>query len=329
MPRVALDADGGAVVAWVNERAIVVAVRRHPSSRWSPVRAAVAGGVVQDLRVAIEGDGRPTVMWSERRGDGFLVRLASGGRSGSGWSVRPAQLATPGLLPPALALSSGAGALVAWIEDGRARTSRTADGLFETSEDVSAEESASPDAALSPRGLALSAWRVSLPGGTSVVQAADRATASGEWGSAEDLGIGDGPRAALNDRGDAVIVWSFGGPGSPQGIAAATRGRGRGWQATTVVARRACECIVRPGRPAIDGSGAVIVGWHRLENTGRGIAGAAVGHAGRSSWARAPVRPGRTREAPVVAAGSVDGGIAAWAEAGAGGGVRASLLRPG
>ena len=76
---------------------------------------AVAGGPVQDLRVAIDRVGRPIVMWSERRGDDFLSGPAMRPSPVVPWSLRPARLATPGPSPPSLAVSRAA-ALVAWID---------------------------------------------------------------------------------------------------------------------------------------------------------------------------------------------------------------------
>lgn len=328
-PRAALNVRGDAAVAWVSGRAIVAAVRRGEDGPWSVARVITAGGEVQGLRLAIDRTGRPTVMWSERRGGGFAVRLAARSSARVGWGVRPAQIATPGPTPPALALSPGAGALVAWTEASHTRAARTVNGAFERPVEVSDEDSASPGIALSPGGAALAAWGVSLPGGTSVVLGAGRTTAAMDWAASEDLGIGQTPHAALNDRGDAVVAWSLAGPGQPQGIEATTRRRGGAWQATTVVPRRTCECVLSVGDTAVDGTGAVLVGWRRDDGTAApGGGGAAAGLAGGSEWTRAAISPGRMREAPAVAAGEGEGGIAVWAEAGPGGGVRTATLRP-
>ena len=76
---------------------------------------------------------------------------------------------------------------------------------------------------------------------------------------------------------------------------------------------------------AIDGSGTAIVGWRRDDGEGVGGGGASSLAPGADAWQRAPVSPGRTAAAPAVA-GGVRGGLAAWAEAGSSGGVRASIL---
>ena len=153
-PRAALGTRGDAAVAWVSGSSIVVAARRGPRRPWSAARAAEAAGAVQDLRLAIDGAGRPVVLWSEGRGDGFLVRLAARRSARAGWSVLPAQIATPGPVPPALALSPGAGAMVAWAQGGRARASRTVGGAFEAPKEVSSECRTHPAWPSAPAGPA-------------------------------------------------------------------------------------------------------------------------------------------------------------------------------
>jgi len=302
-------------------------VRRGPDGLWSAARVAAAGGGIQDVRVAMDRMGWPTILWSERRGGSFVVRLAARRSPRAGWEVRPAQLATPGPTPPALALSEGAGALAAWTERGRTRASRTVQGAFEDPVEVSQEVSGSPGVALSPGGAGLAVWGVGLPGGSTVVLGAGRTAAATDWAASEDLGIGTAPLAALNDRGDAVVAWSLAGPGAPQGIEASTRRRGGSWEASAVVPRRACRCALRVGGVAIDGAGSALVGWRRDDGAGVGGGGAGAGVAGGTEWERAVIAPGHTVTAPVVAAGGEEGGIAVWAEEDAGGGVRGATLR--
>ncbi len=323
-PRVDLNDRGDAVVAWITGRSIVAAVRRGDDGSWSVARVVEAGGAVHELRPAIDRTGRPTIMWSESRGDGFLVRMMSRTSTRAGWRPHPAEVATPAPAPPSLALSSS-GALVAWTEADTIRVSRTVKGTFEPPIEVSSGDSASPGVALSPNGMGLAAWGVSLPGGTPVVLGTGRLSSTTEWGSEEDLGIGSSPRVALNDRGDAVVAWSLGGSGEPQGIEATTRRRGGPWQAGTVVSRRDCGCVLGVGRAAVGADGTILVGWWRDDDAGTRGGGAAAGRAGGVRWERASVVPGRTTDAPVVAATDA-AGIAVWAEAGPGGGVRAATL---
>ncbi len=327
-PRAALGARGDAAVAWVSGRTIVVAVRGGTRGGWAMSRAAAASGAVQDLRLAIDRSGRPVVLWSEARGGGFLVRLASRASAKAGWSVRPAQVATPGPAPPALALSPGAGAMAAWSEDDRARVSRTVGGAFEPPVEVSPERSGAPGVALSPGGASLAAWAAGLPGGTSVVIGSARGGPRMGWGTRDDLGIGTSPVAALDDRGDAVVAWNLGEAGTPQGIEAATRRGGGAWEASTVVPRRTCRCVLRVGEAAIDGTGTALVGWRRDDGAGAGGGGAAALAAGGGEWSRAGVEPDGLREAPAVAAGPGAGGLAVWAQDGPGGGVRAADALP-
>lgn len=325
-PRTAVNPRGDALVAWVSGRGVIASVRRGPRGPWSTARVTEVAIGVQEIRVAMGAGGVPVVMWSERRGSGFAVRLSTRASARAGWRIRPAQIGTPGPAPPALALSPGAGAMVAWIEGRHMRTSRTVEGAFEPAREVSAEDAGAPAVALSPGGAGLASWGVALPGGSSVVLGAGRGDAGTDWGSAQDLGIGRTPRAALNDRGDAVVAWSLAGPGEPQGVEASTRRRGGAWQATTVVPRRVCRCSLVVGRVAIDGAGNAVVGWRRDDGVGVGGGGAAAGTAGGVEWVRADVLPGRTREAPAVSAAEGGGAIAVWAEEAPRGAVRAALL---
>ncbi len=326
-PRAALNARGDAVVAWVAGRRVMAAVRRGPAGAWSVADVVDADGAVTDLRVAIDVAGRPTLLWSERSGSGFVVRIAARASARAGWSTRPPRIATPGPDPPAVALSRG-GALVAWADDGSVRAARTANGAFERPV-VLADDASVPAAAVNASATALSAWGTALPGGTPVMLASGRSADSAGWAVAEDVGIGLRPVAALNDRGDAAVAWSLGEPGETQGVEAATRRGTRGtWRASTVVPRRACECALTVGSVGIDGRGTALVGWHRDDGVAVGGGGAASLGASALAWSRATVSPGHMTRAPSVAADGTSGGAAVWVESSPGGGVRAVTLRP-
>lgn len=326
-PRVALNPRGDAAVVWVKGRRLVAAVRRGPGGAWSRRPVADAGAGVQATRLVIDRVGRPTVMWSERAGDGFLVRVATRVSPRAGWALRPPRLRTPGPDPPALALGR-AGALVAWSADGGVRASRTAAGAFERPVELGRDAGA-PAVALSGGGAALGAWGVSLPGGTPVVLAAVRPPGSDAWSGSDDVGIGLRAVAGINDRGDAVVAWSLDEPGSPQGVEAALRRGGRGgWRASTVVPRRGCECRLAVGGAAVDGRGAALVSWRRDDGGPAGAGGAASQPPGETDWSRVRMSPGRMSRAPEVAADGGSGGVAVWVEAGPGSRVRAAALRP-
>ena len=229
-PKVALNARGDAVVVWVLGRSLVAAGRRGPAGAWTTARVVVAGGPVQDLRVAIDRVGRPVVLWSERRGSGFLIRTAMRPSPVVPWALRAARLATPGPAPPSLAVSRAA-ALVAWLDGARTLAARTSGGLFEEPTEVSSEGRGVPGVGLSADGGMIAAWSVGLPGGTSVVLVSERGDTSRGWSASEDAGIGSAPLAAINDRGDAVLGWALAEAGSAQGIEASTRRAGGRWEA--------------------------------------------------------------------------------------------------
>lgn len=327
LPRVALGGRSVAAAAWTNSLQVVGALRAGRSGPWRPAPVATAGGPVQDLRVAVDRSGRPIVLWSERRGSRYVVRLATRASARAPWVVRPARLSVPGPAAPTLALSAGRGALVAWVERGRVWASRTVGEAFERGVALSATGAGTPAAALSPQGAALASWGVRLPGGTPVLLATDRGSAGVGWGRATDLGIGAGPVAAIDDRGDAVVAWSLGDPGGAQGIDAATR-RGRGgWEATTILGRRDCACTLSVADAAIDGTGTPLVAWRRADRRGPGRGGVAALVPGSLDWSVPAVVTRRAIAGLAVGAGPARGAVALWVEQGPGG-VRALSLRP-
>ena len=301
-------------------------MRRGPAGRWSTARVAEAGGTIQDLRLAIDRVGRPTVLWSEAMGSGFVARVASAAVGAGGLARAPrAHRARRARRRRRWRSAPASGALVAWTEGARALASRTVRGGFEAPREIAGEAGGAARRrdrrAPAPPSTA---WSARLPGGTSVVLAAGRADPGEDWGDADDVGIGATPVAALNEDGDAVVAWSLGGAGGPQGIESATRSGGGAWRASTVVARRACECSLRVagvgGRRRRHGPGGLAP---RRAGGGAG-GGVAALPAGRDDWERAPVGSGRPDATPAVSAAGGAATSRSWATSRDG--VRAAVL---
>jgi hypothetical protein len=324
-PRAAVNALGDAAVAWVGDRRIAAGVRRGPAGRWTTALVARADGAVQDLRLTIDRAGRPMVLWSEATGSGYVARVATRPSASAGWRVRPARIGTTGSTAPALALSAGAGALVAWEDGARTFVARTVRGGFERPREVAVEASGRPAVAIGRSGTGLTAWSARLPGGTSVVQAAGRAGPGDEWGDPDDVGIGAAPVAAVNEEGDAVVAWSLGGAGGPQGVEAVTRsGPTGGWRSSTVVPRRACGCTLRVAGVGVADDGTGVVAWRRDDDDGGTGGGVAALAPGEEDWERAGIRGGRPDATPAVSAAG-RGATVLWTAGRSG--VRASVLR--
>ncbi|HMO01233.1 MAG TPA: hypothetical protein PKD59_17605 [Miltoncostaeaceae bacterium] len=324
-PRAAVNALGDAAVAWVGDRAVVAGVRRGPAGRWTTSLVARADGAVQDLRLAIDRAGRPMVLWSEAMGRDYVARVASRPSASAGWRVRPARIGTAGPVAPALALSAGAGALVAWTDGARTLASRTVGGDFEAPREVAGQASGRPAAAIGPSGAGLTAWSARLPGGTSVVQAAGRTEPGDAWGEPDDVGIGATPVAAVNEDGDAVVAWSLGGAGRPQGVESVTRtGPTGAWRSTTVVPRRSCSCTLRVAGVGVADDGTAVVAWRRDEDDGGSGGGVAALGPRAEDWDRASVGAGRPDATPAVSAAG-GGATALWTSGRTG--VRAATLR--
>ena len=307
---VAAGERGAGVVAWMRGRRLEGAQRARAGEPWRPSAIGTPLGVVIGLAAAVDRSGGATVVWSERRGADYLVRVAARPARGGSWALRPPRLTVPGPQAPAIAVGRGSGVLVGWVEGDRVRASRTISGAFEAPTTLSGEPASMPAVALSGGGTAIIAWSVLLPGGTSVLMASSRER-SGPWGKPADVGIGQAPAAAVNDRGDAVVAWGLGSGDGPQSIESATR-RGDGeWGASTVIARRGCGCALAVGTAAIDARGLAAVSWRRLDRGRPGVGGAAALVAGASAWQRAAAR-GRSAAAPGIAAGQgqVVGGVA-------------------
>lgn len=304
---------GAAAVAWARGDLVEGAQRARARAPWRPAPVAGAGGPVERLALAVDRRGGATVVWSERHDDGSVVRVASR-RAGRSWAVAAARLEVPGADPPALAVGRGSGVLVAWVEDDRVHAARTVDGGFEAPRALSEEGARGAAADLSPAGTAMVAWSLRLPAGTSVVMAVDRPI-GGEWGRADDLGIGSSPVVAVDDRGDAVVAWSQGEEGGVQSVESVTR-RGRGaWRATTVVDPRPCACALTAARAAIDDGGLASVAWRRDRGSALGPGGVAAREPSGGGWDVAARPFGAARGVPGVgvAAGRA---LALWGRTG-------------
>jgi hypothetical protein len=320
---VAAGERGGGALAWVRGRRLEGAQRARAGEPWRPAAIGTPLGVVIGLTAAVDRSGGATVVWSERRGADYLVRVAARRARGGSWAVRPPSLTVPGPAPPALAVGRGSGVLVAWVEGDRVRASRTISGSFEAPTTLSGEPASTPAVALSQAGTALIAWSVRLPGGTSVLMASGRER-SGPWEKAADVGIGQAPAVAVNDRGDALVAWGLGSGDGPQSIESATLHAGGAWSASTVISRRGCGCALAVGTAAIDAHGLAAVSWRRAGSR-PGVGGVAALAAGGSAWQRAAPPRGRSAAAPGVAAGEGQV-VAAWPETGPAGGVFAGSL---
>lgn len=171
---VAAGERGAGALAWVRGRRLEGAQRARAGEPWRPAAIGTPLGVVIGVTAAVDRSGGATVVWSERRGADYLVRVAARPARGGSWTVRPPRLSVPGPTPPALAVGRGSGVIAAWVEDDRVRAARTVNGAFEAPTTLSGEPAGRPAVALSQAGVAIIAWSVRLPGGTSVLMASDR-----------------------------------------------------------------------------------------------------------------------------------------------------------
>ena len=238
LPTVAVDPTGNAVAVWKVWRADLAAERiRVASSRagggWSePVSLADDGGfIASGAQVAIDADGRATVVWSQvvEYGGGYVVRAASRAPDGA-WS-EPADLSDrdrDAAGDPQVAVGADGAATAVWLSHlpGDARW---------------VVQSASR-----PRGGSWSAEPADL--------------------SAAD-GVASGPRAVIDAGGDVTAAWSR-RIDDRFAVEAARRVAGGSWTAPVELSRERAARIQSEVDLAVDPAGRVTAVWSAFEAGG-------------------------------------------------------------
>ncbi len=318
-PAVAMNARGWAAVAWPLRDRVQVAVRAGRAAPWRTLTAVRAGGPVTDVAVAVGSSGAMSLMWNERRGSAYRVRMAED-RTGKGrWILRGSSVGARGR--PALAVTPRMGGAAIWVENGRVRAARNPGGVFERSVQLSdADAQGTAGVAVSPGGVALGAWGASLPGGTVVISAADR-RARGGWRALGDIGLGARPSVAVNAAGIAAVAWPVADDDGRSGIEGVARGADGEWRTLTIVRRTECGCQYTVAATAVDGAGALHVSWSREGGRGPAVGVISTREAGGGPWRHRGVGP-QADIAPRLSTGAGRGAAAIWTTPGDTGAVR-------
>ncbi len=241
----AMGADGTAALSYSEGgRWIRVAVKR-PGHRWgTPVRVNDGRFGVWRTSVAVDGEGRVVVAWSQ-----------SGSRAGSRWG-------TKGPLTVRAAERSARGAWSAPRVLGRSRHF----------------VDATPNVAANARGDVIVTWRglrhiAGQRRSVDAVQSAYR-PAGGRFGRAQSVREGGArveivaPVSAIDDRGTVYAAWTI-SSGPTVRLAARSRGAGGSWRLPRTLAAAPSsnpEIVVTADRAAI-------VAWHaaQLDSEGNGL----------------------------------------------------------
>ncbi|MBC8055752.1 MAG: hypothetical protein H7Y61_04175 [Rhizobiales bacterium] len=227
-PRVAIDAQGNAIVVWMNSdnfRTNIWARRYTPAGGWGSAQLIETGdGGADGPQVAFDGAGNAIAVFSQ--GDGPLTSLmANRFVPGSGWGTASAieSDSTGAALAPAIAVDTNGNAVVVWV------------------------------------------WaNVSVPGHNVW---ANRYTAGAGWGTAGPIDVGyapnvtAAPQVALDGAGSAIAVWHRPDGSSPFDTIWTSRYvDGDGWGAPSLLETDDTNSA-RNARVAFDAGGNATVVW--------------------------------------------------------------------
>jgi hypothetical protein len=290
-PMVALDAAGGAVVAYtkVGSNSVAQAVsRRSPSGDWEPPVTLSPRPYATLSDIAVNAAGDVVVGLTSFSGGGFVAEAAYRGASSPTW--QPAvQLSDPNGNSPrgtAVAIDAAGNAVAVWVQAG-------------------------PTA------------------GNPVVMAAVRRASSGAWdaplelaGPFADVDL----QVAMDPSGNAVAGWiatRSDGPSVMESVEASFRPAGGGWTAPAAVSTPIN--IVRDLELVMDAAGNALAAWIQIKPGEYTHVQAASRRAGSTAWEPpadvTPPEPGHYASGLDLALDQAGNAVAAWA----GGPVRAAL----
>jgi len=242
-PQVAVDPDGRATVVWrgatfdaLNRVATssIQAVRLDASGEPGLVRtlAEADGNLIRPPRIAVDRDGRTTVVWRRADGPSHLdpagsveaVRLDAAGEPGA---IRTLSEPGDGVVAPRVAVDPDGGATVVWRREtrdpalGRVAASTVQAVRLDSGGDPGPVRTLSPPrqprpgtaayVALDPEGRATVVWQRADRRGSRVQ--AVRLDAAGDPGVVQTLTVSrdrntfGGPLVAVDPAGRATVVW--------------------------------------------------------------------------------------------------------------------------
>jgi len=280
-PQIAVSPGGAATVVWkrfdganylVQERRIAADGTLEASAR----TLSEAGRDAVEPQVAVDGNGKATVVWTRFDGADSIVQMRRVGSEGTpAASATSLSAAGESAVQPRVAVNSVGAVTIAWARfDGvnwivQARRLTTSGALSGSVQSLSATggNAAEPQVAVAGDGTSTIAW--SRFDGTSFVIQARRITAAGALGSTVTLSAtgrdAADPQLALGSGGKAAVLW--------------TRFDGSNW----IVQRRdfaatgtlgTTENLSSAGRRASDpivgwgGDGTLAMGWRRFNGAG-------------------------------------------------------------
>ncbi len=289
-PKIAVNADGTAAVAWIGSESVQAAIRT--SGTWSAPQD-LGGGAYVPPEVAVDGSGNVVVVWEGRD---YVVHAAVKPAGGS-WLPSQA-ISAPGTgwpLGAHVAFAGDGSATAIWYRpvgygDLRIETSVRPASSGEWQPSVEIGRGANPDIAVQPDGSAVAVW--SAWPGDYAIQAAVRGS-DGIWAPPATLSgpayiFSVFPRVAVDGAGNATALWSRMRQDQVMALESASRPFGSaGWEPPdTIATGRVYGYIqgISHAGLAVDPAGNLVTAWEQWDG---------------SPWVRAAYRvPGGSWQAP-------------------------------
>jgi PKD domain len=309
----------------------LAAVPAFAGPGWTPSQDLSAlGAVPSNAKVAVDGAGNATAIWTEAGGTDTTVVTATRPVGSTTWTSPETLATTPNLVDPVPALSANdAGALVAvWLRsDGvdavvEARSKTSFGSSWSASHDLSTSvtdlvpanpvdegEAQGPNVAVSADGTAVATWE-RFDAANSIIQAS-RLTA-GIWSSAADLSATGrdsfSSQVGVDGNGNATAIWiDFDGAVGVTHTADLSKASSS-WTASTPISGTADTAFPQV---AVNATGAAIAVWvnFNFPNTVESASRPAGG-----SWSNPEPLTSNDSDAttPVVAIDAAGTATAAW-----------------
>jgi PKD domain len=289
-PQVTFDSRGNAIAIWRrgsgSDWSVQTAMRPSGTNSWqAPVDLSLAGPGVGAFSFAFDSDDNALAVWTRFDGAHWIVQAAYRSHSSGVWQL-PVDISAAGqdASGPLVGFDSHGNAFASWARfDGTHTVAQVAfrpaaSGIWQAPSDLSStvSDASAPGIAFDRSGNAIALWAASA-GGTSTVQTALRAAATGTWQPAVALsppGVrAEGLRMASDSHGDVVAVW-LESTGIPGAVRAALRPADTGtWQ--TPVNLTGADQEVWGDNVAFDGQGNILAVWGVSDSSRRTVLRAA------------------------------------------------------
>jgi hypothetical protein len=221
-PQIAIDANGNAMVVWVQDgdatagQRFDVWARRYSAGVWGTAELIETNaGSADGPQLAINANGNAIAVWSQATGTSLSI-WANRYTAGAGWSTATLiGIDSAYSFAPQIAIDANGNALAVWIRVDTAYhiwanryTAGAGWGTAAAIETNNADSADAPQIAMDANGNATAVWAQSSVGNIW----ANRYTAGAGWGTAAliEAGTGSayGPQIAIDANGNILAAWT-------------------------------------------------------------------------------------------------------------------------